>query len=148
MVQKIFFYKVNDLYGVFSNFYKCGFFVDSVYWPTVEHFFQAQKFHDVNLKNKIRNFLSPMDAAKEGRDRSNPLRSDWELVKDSIMRNAVLEKFKQNEDARLILLSTGQAQLFEHTKNDRYWADGGDGSGKNMLGVILMEVRDILKGID
>ena len=85
------------MYGVFSNFYKCDFFVDSVYWPTVEHFFQAQKFHDVNLENKIRNFLSPMDAAKEGRDRSNPLRSDWELVKDSIMRNAVLEKLNKTK---------------------------------------------------
>lgn len=30
----------------------------------------------------------------------------------------------------------------EHTANDSYWGDGGDGSGKNMLGRILMEIRD------
>jgi predicted NAD-dependent protein-ADP-ribosyltransferase YbiA (DUF1768 family) len=34
--------------------------------------------------------------------------------------------------------------IIEHTKNDNYWADGGDGSGKNMLGKILMEIRDEL----
>jgi hypothetical protein len=29
----------------------------------------------------------------------------------------------------------------EHTTNDRYWGDGGDGSGKNRLGALLMELR-------
>jgi hypothetical protein len=29
---------------------------------------------------------------------------------------------------------------------DSYWGDGGDGSGKNMLGKILMRVRDELRG--
>jgi predicted NAD-dependent protein-ADP-ribosyltransferase YbiA (DUF1768 family) len=40
-----------------------------------------------------------------------------------------------------LLLSTGDAKLIEHTTNDSCWADGGDGSGKNMLGQILIEVR-------
>jgi predicted NAD-dependent protein-ADP-ribosyltransferase YbiA (DUF1768 family) len=31
--------------------------------------------------------------------------------------------------------------LVEHTKKDKYWADGGDGSGKNRLGELLMKVR-------
>lgn len=141
MSNEIYFYRVNDSYGVFSNFYKCGFTVDSIYWPTVEHYFQAQKFHDDFLQEKIRNFSSPMDAAKEGRNRQNPLRSDWEDVKDDIMRLAVLEKFKQNESVKKILLSSGDSLLIEHTINDSYWAAGGDGSGKNMLGVILMETR-------
>ncbi|USN89295.1 NADAR family protein [Serratia fonticola] len=44
-----------------------------------------------------------------------------------------------------MLLSTGNSQLIEHTKNDNYWADGGDGTGRNMLGIILMETRDYLK---
>ena len=36
-------------------------------------------------------------------------------------------------------------QIMEHTEKDAYWGDGGDGSGKNMLGRILMEVRDELR---
>jgi predicted NAD-dependent protein-ADP-ribosyltransferase YbiA (DUF1768 family) len=33
-------------------------------------------------------------------------------------------------------------KLIEQTQNDAYWGDGGNGSGKNMLGRILMEVRE------
>ena len=43
------------------------------------------------------------------------------------------------------VLSTGDSKLVEHTENDDYWGDGGDGSGKNMLGRILMEVRTSLR---
>jgi hypothetical protein len=145
MKNKILFYKVNDRYGIFSNFYKCGFFIDDKYWPTAEHFFQSQKFSDEALREQIRKVASPMDAAILGRDRNNPLRDDWDYVKDDIMRIAVMEKFKQNDEARDILLATNDFVLVEHTKNDSYWGDGGDGSGKNMLGNILMETRNILR---
>ncbi|MBS9439923.1 NADAR family protein [Photorhabdus noenieputensis] len=141
----IYFYKVNEPYGCFSNFSKHGLAVNGVYWPTVEHYFQANKFFDVNIRENIRRLNLPRDAANAGRDRKKPLRTDWEEVKDNIMRFAVLEKFKQHKEIREILLSTGNTRLIEHTKNDFYWADGGDGSGKNMLGIILMEVREQLK---
>ncbi|KGM25755.1 swarming motility protein YbiA [Photorhabdus luminescens] len=141
----IYFYKVNEPYGCFSNFSKHGLAVNGVYWPTVEHYFQANKFFDFNIRENIRKLNLPRDAANAGRDRKKPLRTDWEEVKDDIMRFAVLEKFKQHKEIREILLSTGNTCLIEHTKNDFYWADGGDGSGKNMLGVILMEVREQLK---
>ncbi|EOI5716532.1 NADAR family protein [Cronobacter turicensis] len=144
MAQKIYFYRVNEPYGVFSNFHSTGFSVSEIWWPTVEHYFQAQKFHDEILREKIRSLTSPMEAAKVGRSRNYPLREDWELIKDDVMRFAVLKKFSQNDEAKNILLSTGGAELIEHTKNDRYWADGGDGTGKNMLGKILMETRSIL----
>ena len=60
------------------------------------------------------------------------------------MRKAALAKFTQHDDLQVLLLSTGDAKLVEHTTNDSYWGDGGDGSGKNMLGRILMEVRENL----
>ena len=43
------------------------------------------------------------------------------------------------------LLGAGDARIVEHTANDAYWGDGGDGSGKNMLGQILMRVREELR---
>jgi len=43
------------------------------------------------------------------------------------------------------LLSTGELTLVEHTINDRYWADGGDGHGRNRLGILLMELRALLR---
>jgi len=86
-----------------------------------------------------------MVAARLGRSRAQPIRPDWEQVKDELMKAALLAKFRQNKDIREILLSTGDAQLVEHTKNDRYWGDGGDGSGKNKLGLLLMEIREKLR---
>jgi ribA/ribD-fused uncharacterized protein len=62
-------------------------------------------------------------------------------VKDDVMRVAVRAEFAQHADIRETLLATGSVQLVEHTGNDRYRGDGGDGSGRNMLGRILMDVR-------
>ena len=83
-----------------------------------------------------------------GRDRSRPLRAGWEDVKLAIMREAVLAKFQQHDDLWKILRDTGNSLIVEHTKNDSYWGDGGDGRGQNMLGKILMEVREILRDAD
>lgn len=58
------------------------------------------------------------------------------------MREALRAKFTQNEDLKKILLETGDATLVEHTANDNYWGDGGDGNGKNMLGKLLIELRE------
>ena len=112
---------------------------------TSEHYVQAQKVPGTEHEEEIRNASGPGEAARMGRQRSRPLRPDWEQVKDDIMREVVLAKFTQHDDLRRALLDTGDAELIEHTANDAYWADGGDGSGKNMLGKILMEVREQLR---
>jgi predicted NAD-dependent protein-ADP-ribosyltransferase YbiA (DUF1768 family) len=44
-----------------------------------------------------------------------------------------------------MLLETGNKTLVEHTTRDKYWGDGGDGKGKNMLGKMLMIIRDELR---
>jgi N-glycosidase YbiA len=139
--QVIHFYRVNEPYGQFSNFSRHPIFLDGATWPTSEHFFQAQKFLSQDIRTQIQVAPSPMAAAKLGRTRDWPLRADWEQVKDDIMRKAVQAKVLQHADVRQLLLDTGDALLVEHTGNDAYWADGGDGSGKNMLGRILMEIR-------
>lgn len=141
----IYFYKTNDEYGCFSNFSKHGFELEGKYWITSEHYFQAQKFVGTESEEQVRLSSTPMEAADMGRDRSKPLRKDWEEVKDDIMRRAVLEKFKANNDAKKILLSTGDEEIIEKTTKDYYWGCGEDGTGKNMLGKILMETRDILR---
>jgi len=146
MSNVINFYHQNGEYGCFSNFSNHSVKLKDQVWSTSEHYFQAQKFVDTKWETAVRKCDSPMDAANMGRDRALPLRKDWESVKDDIMREVVYAKFSQNEDCKKTLLSTGDAILVEHTKNDKYWADGGDGSGKNMLGKILMEVRDRVKG--
>lgn len=141
-MQPVLFYKTIDPFGCFSNFSRHPLFVREKTWPTSEHYFQARKFDDDHVQRLIRKAESPMTAAQLGRSREYPLRTDWEAVKDDVMREAVRLKVSQHADVRDTLLSTGQADIIEHTVNDSYWADGGDGSGKNMLGKILMEIRE------
>jgi ribA/ribD-fused uncharacterized protein len=138
------FYRESDSYGFFSNFFKRKVIIDGKIWLTTEHFFQAMKFAGTKYEEEIRNLKTAREAANSGRDRTKPLRNDWELVKDDIMRIAIRAKFTQNEDLKALLLSTNGSLLVEHTENDSYWGDGGDGTGKNMLGKILMEIRNEL----
>lgn len=70
------------------------------------------------------------------------LRSDWEEKKVEIMRTALLNKFMQNKNLGLALLNTLPAHFIEDSSRDTFWGIGEDGDGKNMLGVLLMEVRD------
>jgi ribA/ribD-fused uncharacterized protein len=81
-----------------------------------------------------------------GKKRTLPLRVDWEEVKVDIMEEALMAKFGQNSDIRDVLLSTQDKFIAEHTARDKYWGDGGKkGTGKNMLGRLLMKVRTRLR---
>ena len=139
------FYRTDDDYGEFSNFSRHRIFLDGQYWPTSEHYFQAQKFDNPAHREEIRQANTPMIAAQLGRDRKKKLRRDWESAKDGVMKKAVLAKFSQHEELKTLLLSTGDALLIEHTSNDAYWGDGGDGHGRNRLGQILIQVREELR---
>jgi N-glycosidase YbiA len=142
----IYFYSTRDTYGCFSNFSAHGFELDSLYWKTSEHYFQAQKFASCTEHvEAVRLAKTPREAASMGRERTRPLREDWESVKDDIMRKAVLKKFETHQDIQEVLLSTGSEKLVEKTSGDYYWGCGTNGTGKNMLGKILMETREILR---
>ena len=144
-MTQILFYKVSEPYGEFSNFSPHPVRLKEKVWPTSEHYFQAQKFAGTEHEEAVRQAKSPMVAARMGRSRERPLRSDWESIKDNVMREALRAKFTQHLQLRSLLLSTGDVELIEHTPNDRHWADGGDGNGKNRLGKLLMELRTKLR---
>src|SRR3977135_3735644 len=125
------FYSVGGDYGDFSNFSPHPIVLKGKSWPTSEHYFQAQKFAGMPDEEEVRQARSPMIAARMGRSRKRPLRKDWESTRDGIMHEAVLAKFAQHADLREILLATGDSEIVEHTENDAYWGDGGDGRGMN-----------------
>jgi len=128
-----------------SNFAATPIFLDGQIWPTVEHFFQASKFDAQELRQQIRNMPTPFLAAQTGRDKKNVLIADWHVKRVRVMKDALLAKFKQHPTLLGALIETGDAVIVEHTKNDSYWGDNGDGTGENMLGRLLMEVRLELK---
>ena len=143
MSQVIHFYRNGEPFYEFTNFARYPIGLKGKTWPTSEHYYQSQKHAGSSLEERIRLADSPREAFDLGR--SQPNRSDWGTIRDAVMREAVLAKFTQHSSLQELLLSTGDALLVEHTENDRYWGDGGDGSGSNMLGQILMSVRSQLR---
>lgn len=118
--------------------------MDGVWWETVEHFFQAQKFENNEHREAIRNAYNSKQAAELGRSRKVPIREDWELIKDNIMYQAVLKKFQTHDSLRAKLISTGNQGIVENAPGDYYWGCGKTGTGLNKLGLILMKVRSVL----
>lgn len=139
--EKINFYSVSDQYGEFSNFAPYPIKLKGKVWKTTEHYFQAQKFAGSPQEEKIRKASSPMMAAELGRSRKVRMRKNWDNMRDNVMYEALKAKFTQHEELKTLLLSTADKVLVEHTENDDYWGDGGNGKGKNKLGKLLMKLR-------
>ena len=141
------FYNRDEPYYEFTNFYPAPIDLDGKTWPTTEHYFQAQKFIGTSYPEVIRNFDRPRQAFDLSRNPtvSRWRRNDWEEIKIAIMKKALLAKFTQHKRLRQMLLNTGDNMLIEHTPYDKFWGDGGDGSGQNHLGLLLMEIRHDLK---
>lgn len=141
-MTSILFYAVDKPYGCFSNFARYPIEAHGVTWPTSEHYFQGSKMARLSDRDEIRNAKTAFLAAQMGRDRARPIRADWDVVKDQVMLEAIRFKFDQHAMLREILISTSGARLVEHTSNDSYWGDGGDGEGRNRLGELLGQLRE------
>jgi hypothetical protein len=139
------FYRLKDPYGCFSNFSRHPILLDGITWPTTEHYFQAQKYVDTVKYLQIARAPTPKLAAELGRDRSLPIRHDWENVKDAIMKKCVMEKALQHPEVMDALIRSGNEEIVEDSPIDYYWGCGKEGTGKNMLGKILMEIREEIK---
>lgn len=139
----IYFYVPRDEHGYLSNFAPYGVELDGAYWPTVEHYFQGAKFEgtDPSHRDAILATRSAKDAANLGRDRRRRLRPDWESVKEAVMLRALRKKFETHAKIRERLVATVDEELVENSPSDFYWGVGADGSGKNRLGHLLMQVR-------
>lgn len=134
-------------HGWMSNFYRAPFEYGGHTWPTVEHAFQAAKVHfKGEWAKRIRVASTPNEAKRLGR--RCPLRKDWESVKVDVMRALVQEKIKAYSSLQDWLLATGNARLEEDAYWDRFWGTGKTGrggNGKNMMGKILMDLRESLR---
>ena len=130
-------------YGFLSNFYLAPFLYKDRWWASTEHAYQAAKTDVPEQIREIQSATTPGKAKRLGQKVT--LREDWESVKDTAMFDVCLAKFLQNPEIAEKLLATGDATLVEHTPwKDYYWGDGGDGTGQNKLGVILMGIRTLL----
>lgn len=146
----IYFYEAGADYYEFTNFFDLSppVKIDGMEWKTTEHYFQAMKFsHHPQLMEQVRRARSPREAFNIPRDPAMKayIRSDWHSVKVEVMYKALLCKFMQSHTLGHLLVETRDAMLVERSPVDSYWGDGGDGSGENMLGILLMKVRSVIK---
>jgi len=149
-LDTLLFYSKSDDWYELSNVYPQGFEEEGLYWPSVEHYFQAMKFpgeDNAAYREQIRTAPTTGIAKDLGRTTARAIRADWDSVRDSVMRHALRMKFAHPK-LRRVLLSTGASQLAENSPSDYYWGIGKTGQGSNRLGQLLMEVREELRAAD
>lgn len=116
-------------------------------FPTSEHAFAAAKAVNMHEYLPIATATSPGLAKSLGHQ--CVLRADWEEVKFEVMWKILLAKFDQNPDAVQVLRETRYRPIYEgNTWGDRIWGvTRGKGTtwvGRNALGAMLMELREML----
>ena len=157
----LYFSRDREEFRFLSHFYPSPIEIDGENWPTVEHFYQAQKSPLHAYRQAIREAETPgmakrLSAGPGARGRAarsswfvkngKSPREDWDAVKLDIMRRADWAKFSQNPDLAELLLATADAELIEDSPSDSFWGTGADGSGTNWAGRVLTEIRNRLKG--
>lgn len=141
-----------DDYRFLSNFEGPEVKFDGVWYPKVEHAYQAAKTLDKKLRIK---FADPGISAGLAKKLGNPenmvLRGDWLDVRDAIMEILVRQKWLERYWLEK-LLSTGEAHLEEGNYwHDQYWGNCGcrghkDIPGENKLGLLHMKIRAEMQG--
>ena len=141
--MQIKFWRPENEHGIFSNFAYTPLVIDGVKYLTPEHFFQSQKALDSSEWKGIVDAPDAKAAKRLGGECH--LRPDWETEKCSVMMRTLRERAMQNPEFRQALIDTGDAELIEASPFDSYWGCGRDGSGRNMLGEQLMDIRQMIK---
>ncbi len=170
----LYFYDTYDVEtGYLTNLYKIDppLTIDRTHsgtdltWDTTEQYYQAGKFIDMTLRHLIRtgSHSSWRDtigtrapgkwAFEMGKKYRNHQRPDWfALQADGLQKNeqrmlkALRAKFTQNKALGKKLEATYPKILVEDAgANDAYFGAGADGKGKNLLGRMLMHVREELR---
>jgi len=130
----------------FSNLAPYPIELHGVVWKSTEHYYQFIKFErsDPAYAQRIKEAPTPKDAKILSLQNTN-YPSNWDDIKVDVLKEAVRTKFESYPQLEELLLSTGEEELIEANPADYFWGEGKDGSGKNMMGRILMEIRAYLK---
>ncbi len=144
------FYRSNEKpYGAFSNLFRRAMFFEGREYPTAEHAYQAGKARKDAVREWILSAPSPSLVAMAAHGLYTwDITPEWSRTKFDRMRNVLRAKFTQHDDLKALLLSTGDSRLVEAGRTDnavnRTWGEV-NGKGLNMLGVLLMEVREEIR---
>lgn len=146
-------HKTKESFGGLSNM-AAGFplRINGFRVPTSEALYQACRFpHLPDVQREIIAQHSPMTAKMKGKPHRKATRSDWDNVRHRVMRWCLRVKLAQHyKEFGRLLLATKEKPIVEQSRKDEYWGailmrDGETLVGENVLGRLLMEIREALK---
>lgn len=149
-MDEIRFYRANEKpYGAFSNLFRRAIEFEGESFATAEHAYQAGKARRPEVRTWLMAAPSPALLAMAAHGLYQwDIAPNWSRTKFDRMRAILWAKFTQHPDLAELLLSTGAARLVEAATVDnavnRLWGEVEGKGGKNMLGTMLMEVREQL----
>ena len=147
------FCKVDGPWGVFSNFGRTPLLADGVPFDCSEKIFQVMKFSDPLSRAGV--YLAKGQTMKmkaKHFEKAGSVRPDWgEIIVDA-MKFCLMEKYRQSEAFRAELERSRGLFIIEDQssfpkKNPDTWGaklspGGTDYIGPNLMGRLLMELRD------
>lgn len=143
--KKIYFYRATGKYGFLSNLFKKALIFEDREFSTGEHAYIYGKIKDEEIKEWVMNAPKPHLVSIVGHGLfSWDIVENWSKIKVDRMYKVLRVKFS-DEELRQKLLDTGDAILIENSKTDPFWGIGKKGNGKNMLGMLLMKVREEIR---
>ena len=128
-------------YNCLSNFSAFKVACNDRTWMTAEHAYQAQKFTEPEIKDKIANCPSAYKAKMTAQNCKQKVRNGWFDDNVEIMKNILRAKLSQHQYIKEKLADSGDKKLVEDT-DDEFWGRGENGDGDNMLGKLWMELRN------
>ena len=149
-LEEVRFYRSNEKpWGPLSNLYRREITFEDKKYPSAEHAYQAGKARKEVVRKWILSAPTPSLVAMAAHGLYTwDIVPGWSTSKFKRMKQVLRAKFEQHADLCSILLATGNARIVESTTVDnpvnRTWGEV-NGKGKNMLGVLLMEVREELR---
>lgn len=136
------FYRATGQYGFMSNLYRCEIAIDGKVFRSSEDAYQYGKPKDVAVAEWLISAPKPHLCAIAAHALLYwDIRPDWKTLKLGRMRAVLKAKFDQNIELKGKLMATGETEIIEDSKTDAFWGIGKKGTGKNMLGKMLMDLR-------
>ena len=140
--------KVKEPWGIFGNFAPTPIIINGVTFKTSELLFQLMKFKEEKPILAVYNAKTPKMIAKHWEKTHR--REDWGRMIVDAMKFCITQKYEQSEDFRKELeRSKGKYIVEDQTsfpkKTPDTWGvkqQGSDFIGPNLLGRLLMELRD------
>ncbi len=148
------FTKVDLAYGWLGNMYAAPIQFEGKEWLTSEALFQALRYDSEEIREAIRKEKSPMGAKMKAKS----FKSEMKVVPMSSedvenMKKVVRIKFNQHLVLKSKLKIKGEHDLVENIGNRNgerhlFWGMkkvNGEWIGNNLMGKILMEIREEMK---